>query len=94
LRVGLPASTTRFADSKPQTRSYLLYATAHTIGTGAVLGEMVAAAPALKQLFDLTAYVFSTCLDSVALLFFAMVYCDRTDLLSRRSVRGRSSPAG
>jgi hypothetical protein len=55
---------------------------------------MVAAAPALKQLFDLTAYVFSTCLDSVALLFFAMVYCDRTDLLSRRSVRGRSSPAG
>lgn len=74
-------------DSAPQTRSYLLYATLHTVGTGAVLGELVVAAPALKRLFDLTAYVFSTCLGSVALLYFAMVYCDRTDLLSSRSVR-------
>lgn len=70
-----------------QTRSYLLYAIVHTIGTGAVFGEMVVAVPALKQLFGLTTYVFSTCLGSVALLYFAMVYCDRTDLLARRSVQ-------
>ncbi|PSQ54082.1 hypothetical protein BRD20_00670 [Halobacteriales archaeon SW_8_65_20] len=74
-------------DSRPQTRCYLLYATVHTVGTAALLAEMVVASPALKQLFDLTTYLFSSALGPVALLYFALVYCDRTDLLARTWVK-------